>query len=92
MADQELDILRAGLFSIVSQLQTTFKGEMQGADGLPMMLQICFYRTKTAPVIEQPELQSHCAIGRRRTYWEAQHVRRRMFGLEEISRDGAGVQ
>lgn len=56
MADQELDILRAGLFSIVSQLQTTFKGEMGGANSLPIMLQICFYRTKTAPVIEKPEL------------------------------------
>lgn len=52
MADQELDILRAGLFSTVSQIQTTFKGEMQGADGLPMTLQICFYRTKTAPMID----------------------------------------
>lgn len=65
MADQELDILRTGLFSTVSQIQTTFKDEMQGADSLPMMMQICFYRTKTAPMIEQlVELQSRRAIGR----------------------------
>lgn len=31
MADQELDILRAGLFPIVSQIQTTSEDEMQGA-------------------------------------------------------------
>lgn len=74
MADQELDVLRAGLFPIVSQIQTIFKHEMQGAQGLPRMMQICFYRTKTGPMIEQPELQSHRAIGRRRTCLGAQHV------------------
>jgi hypothetical protein len=64
MADQELDILRVGLFPTVSQIQTTFKDEMQGTGGLPMVMQICFYRTKTSPMIEKSELQPHCAIGR----------------------------
>lgn len=46
MADQELDILRAGLFSTVSQFQTIFKDERQGAWGLPRMVRYVFIGRK----------------------------------------------